>query len=100
MGAQNVTVAGTSAPGTITTLVATGAMASFFSDPQLFKLRNRPRDERFAFVVFFWVGGLIAGFAYAYSSAPLSLLLSGILKLVSAFVILLVPDQRLQNSNV
>ena len=91
MGAQNVTVTGTSAPNTITTLVVTGAMASFFSDRRLFAVHNRPRDERFIFVIAFFVGGIIAGFAFAYSSAELALMLSGVFKFMAAGVVLVAP---------
>lgn len=94
MGAQNVTTGGTGSPKTIMTLVATGAISDFFSDPRIIALKNRPRDERFIFVIVFFVGGVIAAFAYRYSSPMLALILCGVFKLISAFVVLFAPDNR------
>lgn len=58
MGSQNVTVKGMGGPPTMPTQVATGAMADFFSDPRLFAplKANRPRNERFVFVLTFVLG--------------------------------------------
>lgn len=44
-------------------------------------------------IIVFFVGGIIAGFAYAYSSAMLALMLSGAFKLIAALVVLIVPGK-------
>lgn len=56
MGQQNVSVSALKTGGTVATTVATGAMATFFSDPKLFVLHNRARNERFIFVLTFFFG--------------------------------------------
>ncbi|RSH95431.1 hypothetical protein EHS25_000521 [Saitozyma podzolica] len=93
MGAQNVTVKGMGTPPTIPTQVATGAMAELVSDPRLFVgfTKNRPRNERIIFVLTFFLGGVIGGLAYRYSSPELCLLLTAIFKLLAAISVLLVP---------
>lgn len=68
-------------------------MSSFLSDRRLFAKHNRPRDERLVFIIVFFLGGLVAGFAFRYSSAQLALLLSGIFKLLAALVVLVVPGK-------
>lgn len=88
MGSQNVTTNGTGPPKTITTLVATLAMADFFSDKNLFA---RHRDERFAFVAGSFIGGLIAAYAYRYSNPALALILCGVLKLIAVGIVLIAP---------
>ena len=96
MGSQNVTTTGTGPPKTITTLVATGAMADFFSDRNVFARQNRPRDERFLFVVFFFVGGLIGAYAYRYSNPALALILCGVLKLIAVGIVLVVSGEEVE----
>lgn len=91
MGSQNVTANGTGPPKTITTLVATLAMADFFSDKNLFARHNRPKDERFAFMAVFFIGGLIAAYAYRYSNPALALILCGVLKLIAVGIVLIAP---------
>lgn len=88
MGCQNVTTKGMNGPPTMPTQVATGAMADFFSDPRLFAIRNKPRDERLMFIFVFFTGGVIGGLAYRYYAPQLCLLLTAIFKLLAGLSLL------------
>lgn len=88
MGCQNVTTKGMNGPTTMPTQVATGAMADFFSDPRLFAIKNRPRDERLIFVLVFFLGGVVGGLAYRYYAPQLCLLLTAIFKLLAGLSLL------------
>jgi len=96
MGQQNVVVKAMKVGPTILTTVATGSMADLFSDPELFAplTKNRPRNERAAFILTFFFGGAIGAVAFRYSSPQLSLLMTAILKMIAAFSFLVVPAKR------
>jgi hypothetical protein len=70
------------------TQVATGAMADFFSDPNLFRLDNKPRNERLIFIATFFAGGVVGGLCYRYYMPSLCLLLTAIFKLAATLSLL------------
>ena len=64
----------------ITTAMVTSAYIDLLVDPDLFQLRNRPRNRRFFFVLSLLTGSFIGASAYRYVAPSFSLLLCGICK--------------------
>ena len=64
----------------ITTAMVTSAYIDLLVDPNLFRLRNRPRNRRFFFVISLLVGSFLGASAYKYVEPALALLLAALCK--------------------
>ncbi|KAM0750776.1 hypothetical protein T439DRAFT_380638 [Meredithblackwellia eburnea MCA 4105] len=80
----------------ITTVVVTSAMFDLWSDKNLFaKLSaNKARNQRVAFIVTFFVGGIIGALCLRHVDDAFTVLLAGIIKMVPVGIILLAKGKH------
>lgn len=80
----------------ITTVVVTSAMVDLWADKKLFAplADNTGRNQRIAFILTFFVGGLVGGFALARVNTAFVLLLAGIFKMVAVIPFLIANGKR------
>ena len=81
----------------ITTAMVTSAYIDLLTDPALFDPHNRPRNRRLLFIAYLIVGSFLGAIAYRYSAA-LALLISGCVKFVVLFALLLNPKEHQDRS--
>lgn len=87
-GAQGTTARGLGI-AEIPTVVITSAMVDLFGDKNLFKVHNRPRNRRAAFILAIFMGGFIGGWTYSRVNAPLTVAIAAIIKLLCVPIVLL-----------
>ena len=80
----------------ITTVVVTSAMVDLWADKNLFVgLRKNPgRNQRAAFVVLFFVGGVVGALVLRHAGPPWALVLSAIIKMGAALLLLALPGNE------
>lgn len=86
-GAQGTTARGLDIPQ-IPTVVITSAMIDVFGDKNLFKLDNRPRNRRVAFILAIFFGAFIGGWIDHKVNGALVIGIAAAIKLLSAGLIL------------
>lgn len=84
-------------------VVVTSCMVDLFADKNLFARRNVGRNQRAAFVVVFFLGGLIGAFVLKNAGPPWALVLSSIIKMGAAASLLVVagkPRARAEETRI
>ena len=69
-------------------------MVDLFADKNLFALRNTGRNQRAAFVVVFFVGGVVGALVLRHAGPPWALVLSAIIKMGAALLLLALPGSE------
>ncbi len=69
----------------ISTATASSAYVDLLVDPNLYAKHNRSRNRRAAFLVVLASGCIVGGFLHERISSPLTLIISGIIKLIVTF---------------
>ncbi|KAK9327129.1 hypothetical protein V1520DRAFT_349653 [Lipomyces starkeyi] len=77
----------------IPTVNITGAMIDLFLDKSVFKLANRPRNRRAAFILALFAGASIGGLTARKVNCQVALAVAAAVKLVAAIEILFIPTK-------
>lgn len=86
-GAQGTTARGLDVPQ-IPTVVITSAMIDLFGDKNLFKVHNRPRNRRAAFIFVISFGAFIGGWIDHKVNGALVIGIAAVIKFISAGLVL------------
>ncbi|BFZ54191.1 hypothetical protein PYCC9005_001224 [Savitreella phatthalungensis] len=87
-GGQGVIARGLKVPE-LPTLVITSAMIDLFNDKNIFKLNNRPRNRRVAFILLLFAGAIVGGVTITHVNDATVVLIAAIIKfLATGFVLL------------
>lgn len=78
----------------ITTAMATAAWVDLMIDPDLFRVKNRPRNRRVAFLGTLVLGTLAGAFIFKRLGSPPALLVSGAGKLLVTVMYMFNPAER------
>ncbi|MCJ1236878.1 hypothetical protein MMC14_004860 [Varicellaria rhodocarpa] len=83
----------------ITTAMVTSAYIDFVVDPDIFKVRNRPRNRRFLFIVCLVLGSFIGAVAYKFESPAFALYLSALGKSIVCIALWFNPGESREASD-
>ena len=83
----------------ITTAMVTSAYIDFVVDPDIFKVRNRPRNRRFLFIVCLVLGSFVGAVAYKFECPAFALYLSALGKSIVCVALCFNPGERREPSD-
>lgn len=83
----------------ITTAMATAAWVDLMIDPEIWKIRNRPRNRRSFFLLSLFSGSLVGAAVYYKVGSPTALILSASVKLIVTAMLFFNPSDSIVDSD-